>query len=228
MDTIIIDPEVSGGSDFALLDSSSSVSVLPRNPETENADSTVILNDQLKGTINIQNMGTLCQKSAFPFFHRSSSMCSWRKFIQIFSKASRKTKPRSCPNVRHIYSGLNVSRNWIAISNLSNWAEWGFRLWRVERFPKIAQSFFKRLMEDIDSQLEESSTGEPLRGIVRKLFSTRRSYWRDMRQGSGKQLLFRRYVFGERQNPCLRWKIPYQYHPHKFKKSSLQKRRYPK
>ena len=50
MDTIITDPDRSGGSDFALLDSSSSVSVLSPDSETENAD-TVILNDQLEGTI---------------------------------------------------------------------------------------------------------------------------------------------------------------------------------
>ena len=51
MGTIIIDPDGSGGIDFALLDSSSSVSVLSRDSETENADSTVVLNDQLEGTI---------------------------------------------------------------------------------------------------------------------------------------------------------------------------------
>ena len=37
----------------------------------------------------------------------------------------------------------------------------GFRLWREERFPKVAQSLFRRLMEEVDSQLEEPSTGEP-------------------------------------------------------------------
>ena len=31
----------------------------------------------------------------------------------------------------------------------------GFRLWREERFPKVAQSLFRRLTEEVDSQLEE-------------------------------------------------------------------------
>ena len=38
----------------------------------------------------------------------------------------------------------------------------GFKLWRYERFPTIAKSLFKRLMEEVDSQLEGSSTGQPL------------------------------------------------------------------
>ena len=35
----------------------------------------------------------------------------------------------------------------------------GFKVWRAESFPRIAQSLFKRLMEEIDSRLEEESTG---------------------------------------------------------------------
>ena len=31
----------------------------------------------------------------------------------------------------------------------------GFKVWRAESFPRIAQSLFKRLMEEIDSRLEE-------------------------------------------------------------------------
>ena len=32
-------------------------------------------------------------------------------------------------------------------------------MWRAESFPRIAQSLFQRLMEEIDSRLEEESTG---------------------------------------------------------------------
>ena len=34
----------------------------------------------------------------------------------------------------------------------------GYKLWRVERFPRIAQTLFKRLMEHIDSRMENKST----------------------------------------------------------------------
>ena len=38
----------------------------------------------------------------------------------------------------------------------------GYKLWRNERFPKVIQSLFKRFMQGVDSQYEESSTGQPL------------------------------------------------------------------
>ena len=38
----------------------------------------------------------------------------------------------------------------------------GFRKWREERFPKVAQYLFGRLMKDIDSQLDGSSSGSLL------------------------------------------------------------------
>ena len=36
----------------------------------------------------------------------------------------------------------------------------GFKLWRKERFPQIAQSLFKRLMQELNSRIEDSSQGE--------------------------------------------------------------------
>ena len=36
----------------------------------------------------------------------------------------------------------------------------GFKLWREERFPQIAKSLFKRIMQDLDSQAESSSKFE--------------------------------------------------------------------
>ena len=36
----------------------------------------------------------------------------------------------------------------------------GFKLWREERFPQIAKSLFKRIMQDLDSQAENSSKFE--------------------------------------------------------------------
>ena len=36
----------------------------------------------------------------------------------------------------------------------------GFKKWREERFPKIAQALFKRLMDELDSQTENSSRRE--------------------------------------------------------------------
>ena len=33
----------------------------------------------------------------------------------------------------------------------------GCKLWREERFPKIAQSLFKKLMQELDRQLEDPS-----------------------------------------------------------------------
>ena len=35
----------------------------------------------------------------------------------------------------------------------------GSKIWREERFPKVAQTLFKRLMQDLDSQLEGSNQG---------------------------------------------------------------------
>ena len=38
----------------------------------------------------------------------------------------------------------------------------GFKKWREERFPKIAQALFKRLMDELDSQTENSSRSEAI------------------------------------------------------------------
>ena len=38
----------------------------------------------------------------------------------------------------------------------------GYKIWREERFPKVTRALFKRLMQDMDSQLEDSSQGEPI------------------------------------------------------------------
>ena len=38
----------------------------------------------------------------------------------------------------------------------------GSKIWREERFPKVAQTLFKRLMQDLDSQLEGSNQGESM------------------------------------------------------------------
>ena len=35
----------------------------------------------------------------------------------------------------------------------------GYKVWRAERFPRIAQTLFKRLMDQIDSRMEGESTG---------------------------------------------------------------------
>ena len=35
----------------------------------------------------------------------------------------------------------------------------GFKVWRVERFPKIAQTLFKHLMKQIDNRMQEEFTG---------------------------------------------------------------------
>lgn len=43
----------------------------------------------------------------------------------------------------------------------------GFKIWREERFPKISQALFKRLMDELDCQLDYSCSTEPLSdGIV--------------------------------------------------------------
>ena len=38
----------------------------------------------------------------------------------------------------------------------------GSKIWREERFPKVAQTLFKRIMQDLDSQLEGSNQGESM------------------------------------------------------------------
>ena len=156
MDTVIIDSDSSGISDSALLDSSSSVSVT----QTENTDSTVIASDQLEGNlyrtqVSETKISITFQSRVFYDMFQNKMHADFRQSVEkddttFISKCSTHVRGAKCD--------LKLDRHFktVELSGL------GFKKWREERFPKVAQYLFGRLMKNIDSQLDGSSSGSLL------------------------------------------------------------------
>ena len=152
MDTIIINSDSSGGGDSALsLDSSPSV--------LESRDCTVISNDQLEGTL----YRTQVYESQINIVFQSRVLFDMflkkvhSDFRQSVEKDETTFVSKCSTHIKGVKCDLKLDSHFKTVE-LSGF---GFRLWREERFPKVAQSLFRRLMEEVDSQLEEPSTGEP-------------------------------------------------------------------
>ena len=152
MDTIIINSDSSGGGDSALgLDSSPSV--------LESRDCTVISNDQLEGTLyrtqvyESQINVVFQSRVLFDMFLKKVHS----DFRQSVEKDETTFVSKCSTHIKGVKCDLKLDSHFktVELSGI------GFRLWREERFPKVAQSLFRRLMEEVDSQLEEPSTGEP-------------------------------------------------------------------
>ena len=156
MDTITINSDSSGGGDSALLESCSSMSVTT----TENVESPVISNDLLEGTLYRTKVYE--SKICISFLSRFLFDMFLKKMHSDFRlnvEADETTFMSKCST--HI-KGAKCDLSFDSHFKTVELSGVGFKMWREERFPKIAQSLFGRIMVEMDSQLEESSEREPL------------------------------------------------------------------
>ena len=156
MDTIIIESDNSSCSNFAHLDSSSGESVT----ETMNADNTMISSDLLEGTLYRTELHeskiiiSFLSRVLFDMFQSKTHS----DFQQNVEKDETTFVSKCSTHIKGVKCELKLDSHFKTVE-LSGM---GYKLWRNERFPKVIQSLFKRFMQGVDSQYEESSTGQPL------------------------------------------------------------------